>query len=300
MVDPHAELVDDYLATAAALGAPIVAPRPPSDSLGQRHAAVRANNRAAGPTYANAIHELFGLEQPTEPYVKEFLKPSPEGAYQANQDLARLDGGSGTLRAGFSAAMSGRVQRTAIQLEATANTAVDVGGMVARLVPVVGMASDTRTVLDTQANTSDRLMAAGGLAVDVLPAGRAVRTAIFGRRAVDAVDEIKVQSAAADASYGRTSGGVVNLVLKSGGNDWRGTASWFLRDDALDANTTQNNRLGIAKQGHRFDNYSMVVRGPRMPVSARYSTTGLRWVLRIWRNSRKFPPAWMWIGTSSY
>jgi hypothetical protein len=79
---------------------------------------------------------------------------------------------------------------------------------------------------------------------------------------VDAVEEFKVQSAAVDASYGRTGGGVVNLTLKSGTNSLRGSAFWFHRGDSLDANTTQNNRAGIEKQGHEFDNYGFVVGGP--------------------------------------
>ncbi len=79
---------------------------------------------------------------------------------------------------------------------------------------------------------------------------------------VDAVEEFKVQSAAVDASYGRTSGGIVNLTLKSGTNGLRGSAFWFHRGDSLDANTTQNSRAGIKKQGHEFDNYGFVVGGP--------------------------------------
>lgn len=79
---------------------------------------------------------------------------------------------------------------------------------------------------------------------------------------VDAVAEFKVQSAAVDASYGRTGGGVVNLTLKSGTNSLHGSGFWFHRGDSLDANTTQNNRAGIKKDGHRFDNYGFVVGGP--------------------------------------
>lgn len=79
---------------------------------------------------------------------------------------------------------------------------------------------------------------------------------------VDAVEELTLQSASVDASYGRTSGAVVNLALKSGTNRLRGAAFWFHRDDALDANTTQNSRAGIPKQGHDFNNYGFVVGGP--------------------------------------
>ncbi|PYR01921.1 MAG: hypothetical protein DMG00_30185, partial [Acidobacteria bacterium] len=57
---------------------------------------------------------------------------------------------------------------------------------------------------------------------------------------VDAIEEFKVQTASVDASYGRTSGGVVNMTLKSGANAFRGSAFTFYRGNALDANSTQN------------------------------------------------------------
>ena len=52
---------------------------------------------------------------------------------------------------------------------------------------------------------------------------------------VDAVEEFSVHSSAFSAQYGRASGGVVNAVTKSGGNDFHGTAYYFHRNDNLDA-----------------------------------------------------------------
>ena len=40
---------------------------------------------------------------------------------------------------------------------------------------------------------------------------------------VDAIEEFKVQTSSTDASYGRTSGGVVNMTLRSGTNQMRGS-----------------------------------------------------------------------------
>src|SRR6266571_2807137 len=40
---------------------------------------------------------------------------------------------------------------------------------------------------------------------------------------VDAIQEFKVQTASVDASYGRTSGGVVNMTLRSGTNAFHGS-----------------------------------------------------------------------------
>ena len=55
---------------------------------------------------------------------------------------------------------------------------------------------------------------------------------------VDAVQEFKVQGGNYSAEFGRSLGSVLNLVYKSGANDFRGTAYEFYRDSKFDANTT--------------------------------------------------------------
>jgi hypothetical protein len=52
---------------------------------------------------------------------------------------------------------------------------------------------------------------------------------------VDAVQEFSVITTNQGAEYGRTSGGVVNAVTKSGSNQFHGTGYEFLRNSALDA-----------------------------------------------------------------
>lgn len=52
---------------------------------------------------------------------------------------------------------------------------------------------------------------------------------------VDAVEEFSVLTSNYSAEYGRTSGGVVNAVTKSGTNAFHGTAYEFVRNSALDA-----------------------------------------------------------------
>ena len=60
---------------------------------------------------------------------------------------------------------------------------------------------------------------------------------------MDAVEEFTVQTSGIPAEYGRTAGGVFSFSLKSGTNQIRGSAYGFLRNEALNANTWQNNYL---------------------------------------------------------
>lgn len=79
---------------------------------------------------------------------------------------------------------------------------------------------------------------------------------------VDSVQEFKIQTNAYDAQYGKTAGGVMNVVLKSGSNKFHGTAYEFMRRNFLDANSFQNNARGAPKDGHSLDQYGFLFDGP--------------------------------------
>jgi carboxypeptidase family protein len=64
---------------------------------------------------------------------------------------------------------------------------------------------------------------------------------------VDALDEFKLQTSTYSAEFGRSLGGVVNLQIKSGSNQLRGSGFEFHRNDAFDANNFFNNRANRAK-----------------------------------------------------
>lgn len=53
----------------------------------------------------------------------------------------------------------------------------------------------------------------------------------------DAVQEYQVITNNFSAQYGRNQGAVVNIVLKSGGNQFHGSGFWFIRNSAMDALT---------------------------------------------------------------
>lgn len=55
------------------------------------------------------------------------------------------------------------------------------------------------------------------------------------RASVDSIAEFEVMSGTYSAEYGRSSGDVINIITKSGGNDFHGTLFEFFRNDGLDA-----------------------------------------------------------------
>ncbi|MEK7857347.1 MAG: carboxypeptidase regulatory-like domain-containing protein, partial [Acidobacteriota bacterium] len=54
----------------------------------------------------------------------------------------------------------------------------------------------------------------------------------------EAVQEFRVQTSVASAEFGRGGGGIINSVVKSGRNQFYGSAFLFLRNDELDARPT--------------------------------------------------------------
>lgn len=78
---------------------------------------------------------------------------------------------------------------------------------------------------------------------------------------VDAIQEFKEQTATYSAEYG-FSANQINIVSKSGTNDFHGALFWFLRNDALDANNFFNNERNIRKNKLRQNQFGFVAGGP--------------------------------------
>lgn len=79
---------------------------------------------------------------------------------------------------------------------------------------------------------------------------------------VDSVQEFKMQTNFFPAEYGQTGGAVINMVTKSGTNDFHGTGFYFLRHSELNANGWFANRAGNKRPDFRRDQYGGVIGGP--------------------------------------
>ncbi len=79
---------------------------------------------------------------------------------------------------------------------------------------------------------------------------------------VDAIQEFKVMGANYPAEYGRSLGSVLNVVYKSGTNDFHGSAYEFFRDSAFDENTFFAKRAGQPLGDFRRSQFGGVSGGP--------------------------------------
>jgi hypothetical protein len=62
----------------------------------------------------------------------------------------------------------------------------------------------------------------------------------------DSTQEVQILTANYNAEYGRSAGGQIRIVTRSGAQEFHGTAYEFLRNSALNANTFARNRLDTA------------------------------------------------------
>jgi hypothetical protein len=78
----------------------------------------------------------------------------------------------------------------------------------------------------------------------------------------DAIQEFKVEAAAYDAQIGHTGAGSVNLALRSGTNAFRGSASYYNRDDSRSEPLFASKRLGTGVTPRDYNRYSATLSGP--------------------------------------
>jgi Carboxypeptidase regulatory-like domain/TonB dependent receptor/TonB-dependent Receptor Plug Domain len=79
---------------------------------------------------------------------------------------------------------------------------------------------------------------------------------------VDAVQEFSVLTSNVSAEYGRTSGGVINAVTRSGTNQFHGDAYEFLRNDAFDAPNFFDNAGGLKKGSFKQNQFGVSAGAP--------------------------------------
>jgi len=79
---------------------------------------------------------------------------------------------------------------------------------------------------------------------------------------IDSIAEFKVLRSNYLPENGRSSGGIVTVVTRSGSNEIHGSAYEFFRNDVLAANNFFNNRFGISRPPLRWNDFGFTVGGP--------------------------------------
>ncbi|HKX31315.1 MAG TPA: TonB-dependent receptor, partial [Blastocatellia bacterium] len=83
---------------------------------------------------------------------------------------------------------------------------------------------------------------------------------------VDSVQDFKIMTNTYDAQYGKTTGGIINVNLKSGTNELHGSVYEFMRRAWLDATDFRLKANGADKAAHYLDQYGVQIEGPiRIP-----------------------------------
>ena len=93
---------------------------------------------------------------------------------------------------------------------------------------IAGARSDQNVFNLDGIDITDNVIAGGGNQAPVIPIG------------VENVSEFRVGVTNNNASFGRSEGGQINIISKSGTNEFHGAAYWYHQNSALNANTWDN------------------------------------------------------------
>jgi hypothetical protein len=159
--------------------------------------------------------------------------------------------------------MNGRSFQSLIELTPgvvlTANNGVDTGQF-----SINGQRANANywTVDGASANIG---ISAGATAGSGL-AGTLGSTSVFGGTnslvSVDALQEFRIQTSTYAPEFGRTPGGQISIVTRSGTNRFHGTAFDYLRNDLFDANDWFANSKGLPKPRERQNDFGGTFSGP--------------------------------------
>jgi len=121
----------------------------------------------------------------------------------------------------------------------------------------VGLNSDTNVSISGAQSNSNLFLVDGEYNLDSGGNGNLLVTP-----SVDSIEEFKILRNDYSAEFGGATGGVVNVVTKSGGQDFHGSAYDFYRNDKLDATDTFLNAAGQTKSRLHQNDYGFTIGGP--------------------------------------
>ena len=78
----------------------------------------------------------------------------------------------------------------------------------------------------------------------------------------DAIEEFRVLTSNYNAEFGRSAGGVVNVVTRSGTNDLHGAFYDYIRNNFFNANSFFNNQQGLPRDNLKRNQFGATMSGP--------------------------------------
>ena len=79
---------------------------------------------------------------------------------------------------------------------------------------------------------------------------------------IDFIDQVTVKTSNFSAEYGRNSGAAINVVTRSGSNQFKGSAFEYMRRDGWDENDYFNSLKKVTKPTLTYDDYGFSLGGP--------------------------------------
>lgn len=121
----------------------------------------------------------------------------------------------------------------------------------------VGLFSDTNVSISGAQSNSNLFLVDGEYNLDSGGNGNLLVTP-----SVDSIEEFKILRNNYSAEFGSATGGVINVVTKSGGQEFHGSGYDFYRNDKLDATDTFLNAAGQNKSRLHQNDYGFTIGGP--------------------------------------
>ncbi len=172
--------------------------------------------RAEAPGYAEVVHKTVSIQIGRSTAIQIQMSPIPGETITVTADPPLLDLGQVSLRHTFAQeylekAALGSPSRSYQQV---LRQAPGVGGATSQ--NILGSTIGENAYLLDGLNTTDPATALSGL-----------------NFSFDAIEEISFHQAGFEAEWGNATGGVINLITKSGGNQYSGVADLRYRDDSF-------------------------------------------------------------------
>jgi len=122
-----------------------------------------------------------------------------------------------------------------------------------------GLGRNTQTISVNGARMTQNNVQINGIDANTMGTSAAVNIAV---PAPETIQEFKVQTSLYDASFGRSGGGNVQVVTRSGGNDFHGAAYEYFRNEALNANNPFLKAVGGGRPVLKRSVFGGTVGGP--------------------------------------